>query len=46
MMLYINPFKDTITVEFRQLPRDRHRRGLSEWQWKLRNEVWSHLAPL
>ena len=20
--------------------------GLSTWQWKLRNEVWSHLAPL
>ena len=44
MMLYINPFKDTITAEFRTY----HERtgSLSEWQWKLRNLVWSKLAPM
>lgn len=46
MMLYINPFKDSITVEFRRYHEVDSDRGLSEWQWKLRNEVWSHLAPL
>jgi FAD/FMN-containing dehydrogenase len=47
LMLYINPFKDSITVEFRryhQLPPGHE--SLSEWQWKLRNYVWSHKAPL
>jgi len=46
MMLYINPFKDTITVEFRRYHETDSDRRLSEWQWRLRNEVWSHLAPL
>jgi FAD/FMN-containing dehydrogenase len=47
MMLYINPFKDTITVEFRRYHEtDSPASALSTWQWKLRNEVWSHLAPL
>jgi FAD/FMN-containing dehydrogenase len=46
MMLYINPFRDTITVEFRRYDDSASNRGLSEWQWKLRNQVWSHLAPL
>ncbi|MET0839458.1 MAG: FAD-binding oxidoreductase [Marmoricola sp.] len=46
MMLYINPFKDSITVEFRRYHEIDSDKGLSTWQWKLRNEVWSHLAPL
>jgi FAD/FMN-containing dehydrogenase len=46
LMLYINPFKDSITVEFRRYHEVDSDRGLSQWQWKLRNEVWSHLAPL
>lgn len=46
MMLYINPFKDTITVEFRRYDEQASNRRLSEWQWKLRNQVWSHFAPL
>jgi FAD/FMN-containing dehydrogenase len=46
MMLYINPFKDSITVEFRRYHEVDSDRGLSTWQWRLRNEVWSHLAPL
>ena len=45
MMLYVNPFRDTITVEFRQY-RDSSTRRLSQWQWKLRNAVWSHYAPM
>jgi FAD/FMN-containing dehydrogenase len=45
MMLYINPFRDTITVEFREY-HDPGGSTLSEWQWKLRNYVWSHMAPL
>ena len=46
MMLYINPFKDTITVEFRRYHEASSAGDLSTWQWKLRNEVWSHFAPL
>jgi FAD/FMN-containing dehydrogenase len=45
MMLYINPFRDTITVEFREY-HERDGKNLTEWQWKLRNAVWSHFAPL
>jgi FAD/FMN-containing dehydrogenase len=46
MMLYINPFKDTITVEFRRYHEASSAGDLSSWQWKLRNAVWSHFAPL
>ena len=45
MMLYINPFKDSITVEFRRYDEGVSTRNLSRWQWRLRDEVWSHLAP-
>jgi FAD/FMN-containing dehydrogenase len=45
MMMYINPFRDTITVEFREY-RELEGQQLTEWQWKLRNYVWSHMAPL
>ena len=45
MMLYINPFRDTITAEFREY-HDSDGTGLSTWQWRLRNYVWSHMAPL
>lgn len=45
MMLYINPFKDSITIEFRRYHDADSVRRLSRWQWKLRDEVWSHLAP-
>jgi FAD/FMN-containing dehydrogenase len=45
MMLYINPFRDTITVEFREY-HETDGKNLSEWQWKLRNAVWSKFAPL
>ena len=49
LMMYINPFKDSITVErrrYRELPRSDSTRSLTEWQWKLRDYVWSHMAPL
>jgi FAD/FMN-containing dehydrogenase len=46
MMLYINPFRDSITAEFRQYHPVSDRRTLTTWQWRLRNEVWSHMAPL
>lgn len=46
MMLYINPFRDTVTVE-RRTYHDSGRTGrLTTWQWRLRNYVWSHAAPL
>ena len=45
MMLYINPFRDTITAEFREY-HETDGKNLSTWQWKLRNYVWSHMAPL
>jgi len=47
MMMYINPFSDSVTVEFRRYADTDAGSGdrLSSWQWRLRNEVWSHLAP-
>ena len=45
MMLYINPFLDTITVEFRQYGKAASARELTDWQWKIRDYVWSHMAP-
>jgi FAD/FMN-containing dehydrogenase len=46
MMMYINPFVDEIVVEFRSYEEGQEPRGLSEWQWKLRNYIWRDLAPL
>ncbi|RKS80331.1 FAD/FMN-containing dehydrogenase [Motilibacter peucedani] len=46
MMLYINPFTDSVTVEFRHYEPVGDPRTLTSWQWKLRNYVWSHAAPL
>lgn len=46
MMMYINPFRDTITVELRRYREGVATNHLSEWQWKLRDYVWSHMAPL
>lgn len=45
MMMYINPFLDTITVEFRRYREDEDLSSYTSWQWKLRNLVWSTLAP-
>src|SRR5215218_1102008 len=45
MMMYIDPFLDTITVEFRHYREDKDPARASAWQWKLRNLVWSTLAP-
>lgn len=46
MMLYINPFTDSITIEFRHYQETATDRNLSQWQWKLRDYAWSRLAPL
>lgn len=47
LMLYINPFKNSITVELRSYHEDFDEpEDLSTWQWRLRNHVWSHKAPL
>lgn len=46
MMMYINPFLDVITVEFRRYHDAASARDLTTWQWKIRNYVWSHMAPL
>jgi FAD/FMN-containing dehydrogenase len=46
MMFYINPFTDSITVEFRRYHATVDDRDLSRWQWKLRDFAWSRLAPL
>jgi FAD/FMN-containing dehydrogenase len=46
MMLYMNPFLDTITIEFRQYRGSASARDLTTWQWKIRDFVWSRAAPL
>jgi hypothetical protein len=45
IMMYIDPFLDRITVEFRRYREDKDPSRASSWQWKLRNLVWSTLAP-
>ena len=45
MMMYINPFLDSITVEFRKYHDLHSGRELTDWQWRLRNYAWSHMAP-
>lgn len=45
IMMYIEPFVGTITVEFRRYREDKDPSKSSSWQWKLRNLVWSTLAP-
>jgi hypothetical protein len=45
IMMYIDPFLDTVTVEFRRYREDKDPARASSWQWKLRNFVWSIGAP-
>ena len=45
IMLYMSPFTNTITVEFRRYRTDENPQKASFWQWKLRNLVWGVLAP-
>jgi FAD/FMN-containing dehydrogenase len=46
MMLYMNPFLDRVTVEFRQYHPTQSARDLTDWQWRIRDYVWSYMAPL
>jgi FAD/FMN-containing dehydrogenase len=46
IMMYINPFLDRITVEFRSYHQTNSARNLTDWQWKIRDWVWSYMAPL
>ena len=45
IMLYLSPFTNTITVEFRRYRTNENPQKASSWQWKLRNFVWGVLAP-
>ena len=46
IMMYINPFTDTVLVEFRKYHDHLKGHRATNWQWKLRNAIWSHYAPL
>jgi FAD/FMN-containing dehydrogenase len=46
VMLYINPFLDRVTIELRSYHSASSARDLTDWQWKLRDRVWSQMAPL
>jgi FAD/FMN-containing dehydrogenase len=45
LMMYINPFTDTITVEFRRYCGPSRPSQRTHWQWMLRNFVWRALGP-
>jgi hypothetical protein len=45
MMMYINPFINKITVEFRRYRDDQDPRKASSWQWRLRNYTWGTHGP-
>ena len=46
IMMYINPFLDIIFVEFRRYREGTRVTGYTDWQWRLRNFIWSKMAPL
>ena len=47
IMVYPNPFTDTVLVEFRKYHDELAGHKLTtDWQWRLRNAIWSHYAPL
>jgi FAD/FMN-containing dehydrogenase len=46
IMAYIDPFTDTILVEFRKYHDHLAGHKVTNWQWRLRNAIWSHYAPL
>ncbi len=46
MMLYIMPFLDAITVEFRRYDDHAPEPAAPSWQWRLRNWAWSKATPL
>lgn len=45
IMMYINPFINKITVEFRRYRDDQDPHRASSWQWRLRNYAWGTLGP-
>jgi len=45
IMLYINPFTDRVTVEFRRYRPANPSTSFTTYQWALRNLVWSNLGP-
>ncbi|MBV8821781.1 MAG: FAD-binding protein [Ktedonobacteraceae bacterium] len=45
IMMYLNPFHDTVLVEFRRYHDTKKPQRLTSWQWKFRNFLWSTLAP-
>jgi len=44
--MYLNPFTETVLVEFRKYHDELAGHKLTNWQWGLRNAIWSHYAPL
>ncbi|HLH74125.1 MAG TPA: FAD-binding oxidoreductase, partial [Chloroflexota bacterium] len=45
IMLYINPFIDSITVEFRRYHPATPTTNFTTWQWAVRNFVWATFGP-
>ncbi len=45
IMLYINPFTDRVTVEFRRYHPASPATSFTTFQWALRNLVWSNFGP-
>ncbi len=45
IMMYLNPLLDRVAVEFRRYHDTKNPQGLTSWQWKLRNFIWSTFAP-
>jgi len=44
MMFYLNPFVDSITVEFSRFAEDSERPP-SRYSWRVRNQVWKNFGP-
>jgi FAD/FMN-containing dehydrogenase len=46
MTMYLDPFADTVLVEFRRYRDELAGHRVSSWQWRLRSAIWSRYAPL
>lgn len=46
LMMFIDPLRNKIAIEFRSYHAPKARQRYSHWQWKLRNFLWRDLGPI
>ena len=46
LMMFIDPYRDKIGIEFRSYHPAKGKQRYSHWQWKLRNFLWKDVGPM